>query len=152
MVENIEFIDRGKNGAEINIQYKTGETTILVFNNEFPPALKDLYLNCLYSFIHKYPLLDNETFSYLIPMWLPMYGLITPLTIGTFKNDERIRLGKRLKELREEKNIEAKRLATITGIDPANISRVEQGKHSVGIDILSRLANALGYKIDFVKL
>ena len=57
-----------------------------------------------------------------------------------------------LKEIREEKHLEAKTLSLLTGIDAANLCRIEQGKQSVGIDVLSKIANAMGYKIEFVEL
>ena len=75
-----------------------------------------------------------------------------PLGVGTSKNEERIRIGNRIKKIREKKHIDAKTLAHITGIDAANLCRIEQGKQSVGIDILSKIANSMGYKIDFVEL
>lgn len=46
----------------------------------------------------------------------------------------------------------ARELAKLAGIDAANLSRIEKGKYSVGIDILSKIAAALGKKIDFVDL
>ena len=57
-----------------------------------------------------------------------------------------------LKEIREEKHLEAKTLSSLTGIDAANLCRIEQGKQSIGIDLLSKIANAMGYKIEFVEL
>lgn len=63
---------------------------------------------------------------------------------------ERVRIGARIRELRKEKNIDAKMLAQITNIDAANLSRIEQGKYSVGIDILSKLLFVLGCHIDIV--
>jgi DNA-binding Xre family transcriptional regulator len=71
-----------------------------------------------------------------------------------FLNQERIRIGLRIRELRKDKNIEAKMLAQIANIDAANLSRIEQGRYSVGLDILSRIAFALGAKVelnDFVE-
>jgi DNA-binding XRE family transcriptional regulator len=61
---------------------------------------------------------------------------------------ERIRIGGRIRQIREERNMEAK----LAGIDAANLSRIENGKYSVGIDILSRIAAVLGKKIDFIDL
>ncbi len=52
----------------------------------------------------------------------------------------------------KEKNIEAKMLAQIANIDAANLSRIEQGRYSVGLDILSRITFALGAKIELVDL
>jgi DNA-binding Xre family transcriptional regulator len=63
-------------------------------------------------------------------------------------HQERVRIGARIRELRKEKNIDGKILAQIANIDAANLSRIEQGKYSVGIDILSKLAFVLGCHID----
>lgn len=66
------------------------------------------------------------------------------------KQGERTRIGTKIRQIREEKKIEAKDLARLTNIDAANLSRIEKGKYSVGLDILSKLASALGYHIDIV--
>ena len=66
------------------------------------------------------------------------------------RQSERVRIGKRIREIREEKGIEAKDLAKLANIDAANLSRIEQGKYSVGLDILSKLAFVLGYHIDIM--
>jgi len=67
-----------------------------------------------------------------------------------FVHQERVRIGLRIRELRKEKNIEAKILAQIANIDAANLSRIEQGRYSVGLDVLSRIALALGAKVKLV--
>ena len=46
--------------------------------------------------------------------------------------------------------MEARDLALLTGIDAANLSRIEQGKYSTGIDILSRIANVLNAYLDLI--
>lgn len=66
------------------------------------------------------------------------------------KQGERTRIGTKIRQIREEKGIEAKDLARLANIDAANLSRIEKGKYSVGLDILSKLASALGYHIDIV--
>lgn len=63
---------------------------------------------------------------------------------------ERIRIGKRIKELREAKKMEARDLALLTGIDAANLSRIEQGKYSTGVDILSRICVILDAHLDLI--
>jgi DNA-binding Xre family transcriptional regulator len=63
---------------------------------------------------------------------------------------ERVRIGKRIKELREAKKMDARDLALLTGIDAANLSRIEQGKYSTGIDILSRIAVILNAHLDLI--
>lgn len=68
------------------------------------------------------------------------------------RQGERIRIGERIRQIREERNMEARELARLTGVDAANLSRIEKGKYSVGIDILSKIAAALGKKIELVDL
>ena len=66
------------------------------------------------------------------------------------RQEERTRIGRKIRQIREEKGIDAKDLAKLANIDAANLSRIEQGKYSVGLDILSKLAFVLGYHIDIV--
>ena len=65
---------------------------------------------------------------------------------------ERTRIGEKIRQIRNEKGIEARDLARLANIDPANLSRIEKGKYSVGLDILSKLVFALGYHIDIVPI
>ncbi len=68
------------------------------------------------------------------------------------RHGERIRIGNKIKQIREERNMDARDLAKLANIDAANLSRIEKGKYSVGLDILSKIAAVLGKKIDFVDL
>lgn len=65
---------------------------------------------------------------------------------------ERERIGERIRQLRESKGMEAKQLATLTDIDASNLCRIEQGRYSVGLDILSKISQALGAKVDLVEV
>jgi DNA-binding Xre family transcriptional regulator len=67
-----------------------------------------------------------------------------------FLNQERVRIGAKIRELRKEKNIEAKMLSQLANIDAANLSRIEQGRYSVGIDVLAKIALALNTKIELI--
>ena len=69
-----------------------------------------------------------------------------------FLHQERVRIGERIRELRKEKNIDAKNLAQAINIDAANLSRIEQGRYSVGLDILSKIALVLGAKTELISL
>ena len=66
------------------------------------------------------------------------------------RQGERTRIGKKIRQIREEKGIEAKDIAKLANIDAANLSRIEQGRYSVGLDILSRIVFVLGCQIDIV--
>jgi len=42
-------------------------------------------------------------------------------------------------------------LSQLANIDAANLSRIEQGRYSVGLDVLSKIALALGAKIEMIE-
>ena len=65
------------------------------------------------------------------------------------KQEERIRIGKRITEIRKGKNLSQADLAELTGMTPGNISRIESGRYSTGVDILSKIADVLGYQLEF---
>ena len=65
------------------------------------------------------------------------------------RQQERARIGARIRQIRIDRGIEARDLAKLAGIDAANLSRIENGKYSVGIDILSKIAASLGKKNRF---
>lgn len=64
--------------------------------------------------------------------------------------NDRERIGKRIAQLRMEAGISQYKLSELTGLAPGNIARIETGKYSTGIDILSKIGDALGYKLDFI--
>lgn len=153
MIENIEFVAKGQNQSEIRLQHSTGETTTLLFSSVFPMQAQEYYLKAINALVKQKPDLSpkDDLFS-VFTGWFLRHSLEMPLGVGTSKNEERIRIGNRIKEIREEKKIEAKTLSMLTGIDAANLCRIEQGKQSAGIDVLSKIAKAMGYKIEFVEL
>lgn len=69
---------------------------------------------------------------------------------GTDNGQERKRIGRRIADFRKEQNLTQAQLADRCGLQQAHIARVELGKHSVGLDTLAQIANALGMTIDFV--
>lgn len=64
--------------------------------------------------------------------------------------NERESIGRRIRELREQNKMEARDLALLAGVDAANLSRIEQGKLSTGIDVLARIARILNAHLDLV--
>ena len=78
-------------------------------------------------------------------------GNVLGISTGT-RHADRSRIGARIREIREGRGMDARDLAKLAGIDAANLSRIENGKYSVGFDILAKIATALGKKVDFVDL
>ena len=65
--------------------------------------------------------------------------------------NHRERIGKRIREIRLKKGISTYKLAELTGLKQPNLVRIETGKYSTGLDILSKIAEALGCTIDFIE-
>ena len=64
--------------------------------------------------------------------------------------ETRKRIGSRISELRKSKGVTIRKLADATGINKGNISRIENGRYSAGLDVLGKMAHALGCKIEVV--
>lgn len=151
-IEKISFNPKLRNKSEIQITWESGETTSLLFSSIYP-QVKEYYERAIYDlFEQEKDISSFEELFGLFAWWFIRYNLVIPRSVVTFHNEERKRIGAKIKALREEINMEAKALSLITGIDAANLSRIEQGKCSAGIDTLTKIANALGYKLDFTKL
>lgn len=80
------------------------------------------------------------------------FDMLTFIVLEPKRDEERKRIGERIKELRNKRGLDAKTLATRISIDASNLSRIEQGRYSVGFDILSKIANALNAKVDIVEI
>ncbi len=75
--------------------------------------------------------------------------------VFSFQRDpaqNRVLMGDRIRELREQKNIDIMTLAFKANIQPNTLKRIEAGKFSVDLDILAHIAQGMGMKIDFVEL
>lgn len=66
------------------------------------------------------------------------------------KELQRQRIGQRIAEIRKEKGLTQQDLADRTGIQRNHISRIEQGRYSVGFDTLQLIAEALGGNVEIV--
>ena len=64
--------------------------------------------------------------------------------------EERMRVCKRIAELRKELGLSQAQLAAQCGIRQEHIARIESGRHSAGLDTLIQIATALGAKIDLI--
>ena len=66
------------------------------------------------------------------------------------ESDKR-RLGYRIRQLREDREISQRQLALMTGTSRSYLWKLESGKADVGIDVLCRIARALDVKVrDFI--
>lgn len=56
----------------------------------------------------------------------------------------RLRVGRRIRELRAERDLSQERLADLAGVARHSVYRTELATHSVSLDNLTMIANALG--------
>ncbi len=68
----------------------------------------------------------------------------------TDKELNRAYLGLQLQKLREKRKISMRALAQMSGIDYGNLSKIENGKVSVGYDVLCRLLQSLDALPEFI--
>lgn len=64
--------------------------------------------------------------------------------------NEKERIGKLLAERRNETGLSVRALAELASVSYQNITKIENGKYNVSIDILSKIANALNCQLDIV--
>lgn len=57
-------------------------------------------------------------------------------------------IGKRIAEIRQAKGLSIRQLAEASGVNFANIYKIENGKYNVSIDILGKISEALGCHVD----
>ena len=150
MATKVKFLDP----ARVRVETTEGDTYIIGFrssmNYQIDQQCDGFFTKCIIGLFDKYYKGDmNDVWG---PILVGMFRnrLESFLWVINDRNKERERIGIRIKELRKEHNMDAKTLAQKIGIDAGNLSRIEQGKFSVGIDILNKIASVLNMKIDFV--
>ena len=67
-----------------------------------------------------------------------------------WKQQQRERLGMRIKMLRENEGLTQVQLAERAGIQPSHLSRIEAGKYAVTFETVQAIAEALGMTVDII--
>lgn len=65
--------------------------------------------------------------------------------------NERERIGARIAELRKSLGMTQEDLAAKCGLQRTTVSKIERGRFSVSVDMLSRICGALGAKIELIQ-
>lgn len=61
---------------------------------------------------------------------------------------QRERMGQSIRNLRTQRGLTQVQLAQLAGITQSNLARIEAGRYSVGLDILNKIANAIGVAVE----
>lgn len=152
MATEVEFLDP----LRVRVETKNGDVYIIGYtdstNYQIEQQFNQFYTKYVASIFDKYYDGNEKT------IWGPILAAMFRANIYPFmwvmmdKDKERARIGSRIVELRKERKMDAKELAQIVGIDPGNLSRIEKGHFSVGIDILNKIASVLNMKLDFIPI
>ena len=152
MATKVSFI----NQEQVKVETADGRTYILGYgdseNFQIEHQSGGRYSRCVAALFDQF--YDGSDHS----IWGPIAaGMLTNrlspfLWVALDKDKERERIGNRIKELRKERKLDAKELAQMAGIDAGNLSKIERGQFSVGIDILNKIAAALNMRVDFVPI
>lgn len=150
MATKVEFLDKKR----VRVETSEGDTFILGFNSSLNYQIDEqadgFFTKCVVALFDEYYKGDEEVIWSDIVLGFYRNHLEPFFWTTNDRDKERERIGKRIRELRKEQDLDAKTLAQRVGIDAGNLSRIEQGKFSVGIDILNKIARALKMRVDFV--
>lgn len=64
---------------------------------------------------------------------------------------ERLSIGQRITALRKQRGMTQAELSEKSGVNVSNLCRIETGRYSAGLDVLARIAAALGARLDLVE-
>lgn len=62
--------------------------------------------------------------------------------------NQREEIGKKIAKIRTDRGYSIRQLADMSGVNFANIYKIENGKYNVSIDILGKICEALGCRIE----
>lgn len=140
----VKFLDN----SIIEVIAKDGEVFTLKAHLPVHPKDQDQIKTLLAK--HFTECFEDDKSSMVYWALMKMFGIFSFSYLNSDRSADRERIGARIRQIREQKGIEAKHLAMLSNIDAANLSRIEQGRYSVGLDVISKIAQALGVKVDLV--
>lgn len=144
-------IEEAKRGTSlVKVEMTSGDVFNIGFLSLMPARDSQRYRAAIQEFLNEFEKSGADDLFNDLARRMLQHGFEMPLYVMPDRNDERTRIGKRIKELREAKEMEAKKLSQLTDIDAANLCRIEQGKYSAGLDMLCKIATALDAKVDII--
>lgn len=67
------------------------------------------------------------------------------------KNENRARIGQLIALKRKERGMTQKQLSDLSGVSVQNITKVENGRYNVSVDILGKMCEAMGCRIEIAE-
>ena len=135
----------------VTVETAQGKRFTLGLCNVVPIDLQEQHARIIAYLFDKY--FKDDPSVIMGPIYREMLQMgcwTTPFWYGPDRDHERERIGAQIRRLREERHLEAKELAQFADIDASNLSRIEKGKFSPGLDILCKIAAAMDCSIEII--
>ena len=143
----VKFVSLNK----VVVETPQGERLTLGLNNVVPVQLQEQESQIIaYCFDQYY---QGDRSVIMGPIYREMAARrcwSLPYWCGPDRDNERERIGAQIRSLRLERRMEARELAFYADIDASNLSRIEKGKFSTGLDVLCKIAAAMGCSVEIV--
>lgn len=150
MIKILSIEPYRKEATQIKVELSSGEIYVIGFLGQVPLKQNEAYTRILKDILAEYEEDTKSDLSTFLSYKMACMKLEEPFYVYKDTNKERERVGKKIREIRSSLKMEAKTLARLSQIDAANLSRIEQGKYSVGLDVLCKIATALNSRVDIV--
>ena len=149
ILTNVKFVSLNK----VTVETPQGDRFTLGLNRVVPMSLQEQDARVIAYLFDKYYKGDPSVIMGPIYREMLMNGCwSTPYWYGPDRDNERERIGAQIRVLREERRLEAKDLAEYADIDTSNLSRIEKGKFSPGLDVLCKIAAAMDCSVEIVPI
>lgn len=147
MCAKVKFISIDR----VSVETAQGDRFMLGLSNQIPFELHAEEAHTIAALFDKYYQGDPQVIMGPIFRGLMQKGSWVHIYwYGPDRDDERERIGALIRSRRQERHMDAKDLAQLANIAPSNLSRIEKGKLSAGLDILCRIAAAMDCYVDII--
>ena len=145
----VKFVSLNK----VTVETPQGDRFTLGLSSVVPIGLQEQDAKIIANLFDKY--YQGDPAVIMGPIYRDMLRIgcwATPYWYGPDRNNERERIGAQIRNLREQRHLEAKELAQYADIDASNLSRIEKGKFSPGLDVLCKIAAAMDCSVEIVPI
>ena len=143
----VRFVSLNK----VSVETPQGERLTLGLDSVVPIPLQEQDAQTIAYLFDKYYDGNRSTALSLIYREMIRLGCwAKPYWCGPDRDNERERIGAQIRSLRLERRLEAKDLAAFADIDASNLSRIERGKFSAGLDVLCKIAAAMNCSVEII--
>lgn len=142
----------GKSSDKISIVgHSDNDISCIKANIESPNAIIKVHTSASENPLIGFSYPSYDTYYYCLTHEVRNFGFSkTDNPEEDNKQQYRTYIGKRIAEERAKLGLSQRDLAGLSGYDPATIAKIELGRWSAGIDVLGRIAEAMGLKVDLV--